>query len=109
MVAAAGLPGGAPKHGHGDAERSLGVDPETRHARHVGRVGVGLKAREQRTGVQLSHQYSTPTRNSPLAGAVGPHFAGKAVRSSMFPLPASISVPTMFRTMCFRKPLPRIR
>ena len=48
-------------------------------------------------------------RMARLAGAVGPHSSGSAVKPSMLPLPASISVPTMFRTMCFRKPLPRMR
>ena len=53
--------------------------------------------------------YSTLTRNNPLAGAVGPDRSGSRSRSAMFPLPASISVPTRFRTMCLRNPLPRIR
>ena len=50
-----------------------------------------------------------PTRNSPFAGAVGPDFAGNTPTSAIFPRPASISVPTIFRTMCFRNPLPRTR
>lgn len=53
-------------------------------------------------------QYSTLTRKSPLAGAVCPDTAGSTLKSATLPLPASISVPTMLRTMCFRNPLPRM-
>ena len=44
-----------------------------------------------------------------LGSAVEPDFAGVSSTLRIFPRPASISVPAIFRTMCFRNPLPRIR
>ena len=60
--------------------------------------------------------YSTSLRNSPRAGAVGPAARRSQAASTSskspgrrLPRPTSISVPTMFRTMRYRNPLPRTR
>jgi len=61
-------------------------------------------------------QYSTEMRNSPRAGTVGPagsvqpgcNRSSSPARSTL-PFPISSSTPTMFRTMCFKNPLPVTR
>src|SRR5579883_2590239 len=85
------------------------------HQRPAGRLrGSGQPARL--TGSRGGSPYSTPTRNSPRAGADGPGAnrapgCKRAARSAAvrFPLPASSRTPTILRTMCFKNPLPRTR
>jgi len=64
----------------------------------------------------IGAQYSTEMRNNPRAGAVGPGAMAQpgsrrasTPGRSTFPLPVSSRTPTMFRTMCFRNPLPVTR
>src|SRR6185312_10187193 len=67
----------------------------------------------ERGGHKPASGYSTDTRNKPLAGAVGPALLRSRearMRSmsagSRAPRPISTRVPTIFRTMWCRKPLP---
>ena len=62
------------------------------------------------------YQYSTLNRNSPLAGAHLPaavlSFFARIPLNSLgviLPSPTSTRDPTMFLTICFRKPFPRIQ
>src|ERR1019366_8987189 len=106
---------------HGEKGRGAGAHHGLFREEDCGCEGAVRRSRVVRCGDAADHEgaagwlrgsYSTLTRNKPRAGAVGP--GGTLLlkcrsRSMMFPFPASSNTPTMLRTMCFKKPLPRTR